>query len=184
MIPGAEFQNLKRLRIAEALGVCVPELYPEGMQAMPILEWMESKGIPIVSGPHEEEQADPFDDDPYDHPVQPADVEKMAKWLVHQKELLDSITNDFAFLNDEGQEEAAKRRQELTGITPPGGLTCCPVCAECSCCGPGRDQMSAPLMTKCTKDHAHKGGVTDGEDRKADEEGRHLLLLHPGFQRL
>lgn len=72
--------------------------------------------IPIVSGPHEEEQADPFDDDPYDHPVQPADVEKMAKWLVHQKELLDSITNDFAFLNDEGQEEAAKRIQELTEI--------------------------------------------------------------------
>ena len=78
---------------------------------MPILEWMESKGIPIVSGPHEEEQADP-----YDHPVQPADVEKMTKWLVHQKELLDSITNDFAFLNDEGQEEAAKRIQELTEI--------------------------------------------------------------------
>lgn len=103
-------------RIAEALGVCVPELYPEGMQAMPILEWMESKGIPLVSGPHEEEQADPFDDDPYDHPVQPADVEKMTKWLVHQKELLDSITNDFAFLNDEGQEEAAKRIQELTEI--------------------------------------------------------------------
>ena len=37
-------------------------------------------------------------------------------WLVHQKELLDSITNDFAFLNDEGQEEAAKRIQELTEI--------------------------------------------------------------------
>ena len=29
-----------------------------------------------------------------------------------------------------------------------------------------------------------KGEVTDGEDRKADEEGRHLLLLHPGLQRL
>ena len=27
-----------------------------------------------------------------------------------------------------------------------------------------------------------KGGVTDGEDRKADEEGRYLLLLHPGLQ--
>lgn len=26
--------------------------------------------------------------------------------------------------------------------------------------------------------------VTDGENRKADEEGRLLLLLHPGFQRL
>ena len=29
-----------------------------------------------------------------------------------------------------------------------------------------------------------KGGATDGEDRKADEEGRYLLLLHPGLQRL
>ena len=29
-----------------------------------------------------------------------------------------------------------------------------------------------------------KGGVTDGKDHKAHKEGRHLLLLHPGLQRL
>ena len=45
-----------------------------------------------------------------------------------------------------------------------------------------RDQSAAG--DKMHKDHAHKGEVTDGEDRKADEEGRHLLLLHPGLQRL
>ena len=50
-------RNLKKpkletvVRLAEALGVCVPDLYPEGTQSLPILEWMESRSIPIVSGP-------------------------------------------------------------------------------------------------------------------------------------
>lgn len=97
------------IRIAEALGVLVPDLYPEGMQAMPILDWMESKGVPIVSGPH-------YVADPYDQPVSPTAVEKLTKQLARRKELLDSIEVNFDFLNAEGKEEAAKRVQELTEI--------------------------------------------------------------------
>ena len=52
----------------------------------------------------------------------------------------------------------------------------CPVCADCPCCGPDRGQMNAPPWTKCTKGHAHKGGVTDGENNKAHKEGRHCSL--------
>lgn len=48
--------------------------------------------------------------------VLPWDSEKLTKQLARRKELLDSIEVNFDFLNAEGQEEAAKRVQELTEI--------------------------------------------------------------------
>lgn len=50
-------------------------------------------------------------------PPSPNEVETLKKSLIHQKELLDSINNAFYSLNEEGQEEAAKRIEELTQIS-------------------------------------------------------------------
>lgn len=50
-------------------------------------------------------------------PPSPNEVENLKKSMIHQKELLDSINNAFYFLNEEGQEEAAKRIEELTQIS-------------------------------------------------------------------
>jgi len=97
-------------RISEALGVLVPDLYPEGMQAMPILDWMESKGIPIVSSPRHvrDESDEEFAQ------MQRDEEENERNWYIHQQKLIDGINSDFAELNDKGQEEAAKRVHELT----------------------------------------------------------------------
>ncbi len=85
-------------RIAEALGVLVPDLYPEGMQAMPILDWMESKGIPIVSGPSE------------------AYWESLKQTKAEQNSKEEQLLNHFRTLNDNGQNVAVERVQELTEI--------------------------------------------------------------------
>ena len=44
------------------------------------------------------------------------EVKKEESGVTRQKRLLDSIDSDFYILNDEGQQEAAKRVQELTQI--------------------------------------------------------------------
>ncbi len=85
-------------RIAEALGVLVPDLYPEGMQAMPILDWMESKGIPIVSGPGE------------------AYWESLKQTKAEQNSKEEQLLNHFRTLNDNGQTVAVERVQELAQI--------------------------------------------------------------------
>ena len=85
-------------KIAEALGVLVPDLYPEGMQAMPILDWMESKGIPIVSGPSE------------------AYWESLKQKKVEQNSKEEQLLNHFRMLNDNGQTVAVERVQELAKI--------------------------------------------------------------------
>lgn len=46
----------------------------------------------------------------------PDEVKRETKKVIRQKELLDGINLDFLTLNEEGQEEAAKRVQELTEI--------------------------------------------------------------------
>lgn len=86
------------IRISEALGVLVPDLYPEGMQAMPILDWMESKGIPIVSGPGE------------------AYWESLKQTKAEQNSKEEQLLNHFRTLNDNGQTVAVERVQELTQI--------------------------------------------------------------------
>ena len=85
-------------RISEALGVLVPDLYPEGMQAMPILDWMESKGIPIVSGPEE------------------AYWESLKQTKAEQNSKEEQLLNHFRTLNDNGQTVAVERVQELALI--------------------------------------------------------------------
>ena len=85
-------------RISEALGVLVPDLYPEGMQAMPILDWMESKGIPIVSGPEE------------------AYWESLKQTKAEQNSKEEQLLNHFRTLNDNGQTVAVERVQELAQI--------------------------------------------------------------------
>lgn len=85
-------------RISEALGVLVPDLYPEGMQAMPILDWMESKGIPIVSGPGE------------------AYWESLKQTKAEQNSKEEQLLNHFRTLNDNGQTVAVERVQELAQI--------------------------------------------------------------------
>lgn len=85
-------------RISEALGVLVPDLYPEGMQAMPILDWMESKGIPIVSGPGE------------------AYWESLKQTKAEQNSKEEQLLNHFRTLNDDGQTVAVDRVEELAQI--------------------------------------------------------------------
>lgn len=46
----------------------------------------------------------------------PDEAQRETKKIIRQKELLDSINLDFLVLNEDGQEEAAKRIQELTEI--------------------------------------------------------------------
>ena len=85
-------------RISEALGVLVPDLYPEGMQAMPILDWMESKGIPIVSGPGE------------------SYWESLKQTKAEQNSKEEQLLNHFRTLNENGQTVAVERVQELAQI--------------------------------------------------------------------
>lgn len=63
--------------------------------------------------------AEMSDDDILEAMLPPSsnEVEKLKKSMIHQKELLDNINNAFYFLNEEGQEEAAKRIEELTQIS-------------------------------------------------------------------
>lgn len=56
------------------------------------------------------------DRDAFDVVVSPEDAKRETEKLIRQKELLDGINSDFMFLNEAGQEEAAKRVQELTEI--------------------------------------------------------------------
>lgn len=63
--------------------------------------------------------AEMSDDDILEAMLPPSsnEVENLKKSMIHQKELLDSINNAFYSLNEEGQEEAAKRIEELTQIS-------------------------------------------------------------------
>lgn len=65
---------------------------------MPILDWMESKGIPIVSGPGE------------------AYWESLKQTKAEQNSKEEQLLNHFRTLNDNGQTVAVERVQELTQI--------------------------------------------------------------------
>lgn len=65
---------------------------------MPILDWMESKGIPIVSGPGE------------------AYWESLKQTKAEQNSKEEQLLNHFRTLNDNGQTVAVERVQELAQI--------------------------------------------------------------------
>ena len=65
---------------------------------MPILDWMESKGIPIVSGPGE------------------AYWESLKQTKAEQNSKEEQLLNYFRTLNDNGQSVAVDRVEELAQI--------------------------------------------------------------------
>lgn len=92
-------------KVANALGVRVPDLYPEGMQAEPILNWMESKGIPIVVGPGEA----------YWNSVKEY-KERQEKSAQQKDDRETKLLEYFRKLNNTGQDVALERVQELTQL--------------------------------------------------------------------